>query len=98
MRAPIFIGDRVSAAGFRLGGLETRVPEPGDEERLFRRTLQEAELVVVTADVAAALPERLVREALAAGSPAVLIVPDVRGRVPAPDLGDALKRQLGVAE
>ena len=32
MGAAIFIGDELSAAGFRLTGIETLVPEPGAVE------------------------------------------------------------------
>ena len=31
MDAPCFIGDEVSAAGFRLAGFRTEVPAPGEE-------------------------------------------------------------------
>jgi vacuolar-type H+-ATPase subunit F/Vma7 len=98
MRAPVFIGDRTSAAGFRLGGFDTRVPDPGREEAVFRDSLADAALVILTGAVAAALPQGLLRRTLAAERPAILVVPDVRGQVAPPDFAAALKRQLGVAE
>ncbi len=36
MHGTIFIGDELSAAGFRLTGIETVVPEPGRGRRSAR--------------------------------------------------------------
>jgi vacuolar-type H+-ATPase subunit F/Vma7 len=93
-----FIGDEVSAAGFRLAGVEVHVPESGQASDLFERLLARSQLLMVTAEVAAQLPEAQLRRALIAGRPLVLVVPDVRGRVPPDDLAARLRRQLGMAE
>lgn len=96
MSPVFFLGDELSAAGFRLGGAETRVPRAGTEAEAFAEARAHATLVLVTAGVAARLPADLLVQALSATRPLVLIVPDVRGREPAPDPAQALRRQLGM--
>lgn len=98
MAAPVFLGDEVSAAGYRLGGAEVRTPLPGEEVSLFEWARLVAPLVLVTAEVAARLPQTLRARAFAAGQPLVLIVADVRRRVSPPDLAQVLRRQLGMED
>ncbi len=93
-----FIGDEVSAAGFRLAGFCTEIPAPGEAALRLRQACEEAELVLVTAEVAARVPESELRRLQAAPRPLLLVVPDVRGRSAAPDLGAGLRRQLGLVE
>lgn len=97
-QAPVFLGDELSAAGFRLGGARTRTPAPGEEAALLEWARQQAPLVLITPEVAARLPAEQLARALAATAPLVLIVPDVRGREQPPDLTLALRRQLGMEE
>jgi len=96
--APVFLGDELSAAGFRLGGALARSPAPGEEAALFEWARQQSPLVLLTPAVAARLPAEQLARALAATAPLVLIVPDVRGREQPPDLTQALRRQLGMEE
>ena len=98
MGPPCFIGDEVSAAGFRLAGFRTEVPAPGDEALCLRRACGEAELVLVTAEVAFRVPESELRRLQAAPRPLLLVVADVRRRSKAPDPGIGLRRQLGLVE
>ncbi len=96
MNRIVFLGDELSAAGFRLAGAEARVPAAGAEAELFEAALIEAALVLVTAEIAARLPPARLARALAATRPLTLIVPDVRGRAAPPDLGQAVRGQLGI--
>ena len=98
MPAPAFIGDEVSAAGFRLAGAQVRVPAPGEELGELREALREAELILVTAETAARIPAAVLRPLLAAARPLVLLVPDVRGAVAVPDVVGPIRAQLGMAE
>ena len=93
-----FMGDEVSAAGFRLAGIDVHVPGPGKSPDLFRRLLVESRLVLITAESAGLVPAELLRRAQIEGAPPVLVIPDVRGRVQPPDLASLLRRQLGMAE
>jgi vacuolar-type H+-ATPase subunit F/Vma7 len=96
MGAPCYVGDEVTAAGFRLAGLRVRVPAPGDEAPALASACAEAPLVLVSADVAARIPESALRAAQAALAPLVLVVPDLAGATPLPDLAQRLRRQLGL--
>lgn len=97
MRANVvFIGGEVAAAGFRLAGVRVAVPEPGEEAATLASARETADLVLLGAEVAERLPSAMVRDAVAATTPLVLVVPDVRGRVALPDAAAILRRQLGV--
>lgn len=98
MAAPVFLGDEVSAAGYRLGGAVVRTPASGEEASFFEWARREAPLVLVTADIAARLPPGLLARAFAAGQPLVLIVPDARRRMAPPDLARSVRHQLGMEE
>jgi vacuolar-type H+-ATPase subunit F/Vma7 len=91
-----FVGDELSAAGYRLAGVATFVPAAGEEYAMLERARSAAALVLVTAEVAARLPAAALAAAQAATAPLLLIVPDVRARVPAPDLGRLIRSQLGI--
>jgi vacuolar-type H+-ATPase subunit F/Vma7 len=92
------IADEITAAGFRLAGVAVEVPEPAQLAPLFQRLLGTSELLLVTAEQAARLPAGDLEAALARGRPLLLVIPDVRGAVSPPDLGQRLRRQLGLAE
>jgi vacuolar-type H+-ATPase subunit F/Vma7 len=96
MPAPIYLGDEVSAAGYRLAGVRVRVPEAGAEAEALERARAEAPLVLVTAGVAARIAEDDLRRAMTALAPLVLVVPDLLGETPLPDLAARLRRQLGL--
>jgi len=98
MRPPVFIGDEVSAAGFRLAGMRVHVPALGEEESVFRAARTEADLVLLSAETAQRISPETLRRALLAREPLVLVVPDVRGRASPPDPAAGLRRQLGLSE
>ena len=93
-----FIGDEVSAAGFRLAGVEVHVSGAAEVSGLFQRLRTRTDLILMTAEAAQWLPAEILRGALAAGRPLVLVIPDVRGRSEPPDISATLRRQLGMAE
>jgi vacuolar-type H+-ATPase subunit F/Vma7 len=92
----VFIGDELSAAGFRLAGARTLVAAPGTEAETFDAAHADAALILITAEVAACLPPALLARARAAGSPLLLVMADVRGRAAAPDLVRLVRGQLGI--
>jgi vacuolar-type H+-ATPase subunit F/Vma7 len=96
MAAPVYLGDEVSAAGFRLAGLQVRMPQRGDETAALSAARADAPLVLVSATIAARVAERELRTALAALTPLVLVVPDIDGATPVPDLALRLRIQLGL--
>jgi len=58
----------------------------------------DASLVLLGADLAAQLPVTELDRLLSAVTPAVVVVPDVRGQADLPDLANRLRQQLGVLE
>lgn len=95
-RPPIFIGDEVTATGFRLAGASVRTPPQPELLEAFRQARKEAELVLVSVGYARQLPTEELRQALVALTPLVLIIPDLAGHVAMRDLLDRLGRELGV--
>lgn len=98
MSLPVYIGDEVSAAGFRLAGLQVLSPQPDDILAAVRRACEQAPLVLISAQTAQQLEATALDELLAGMLPPVAIVPDVHGTVAMPDLATRLRKQLGVLE
>jgi vacuolar-type H+-ATPase subunit F/Vma7 len=95
---PVFIGDEVSAAGFRLAGLRVLSPPAGAASQVVADAAREAPLVLLGAPLAARLPADLLERLLAATDSQVVLVPDLRGDTVLPDLTARVRRQLGVLE
>ena len=93
-----YIGDEVSAAGYRLAGARAIVPTAGDETAALAATRGSATLVLISADVAARISAPDLAVAQAALAPLVLIVPDLREEMPMPDLATRLRGQLGLED
>lgn len=93
-----FLGDELTALGFRLGGVECHSPTPAETPALFRGLRERVQLILLTAQAAQALPPDLLRKTQAAQRPLVLVIADVRRRVLPPDQVEQVRRQLGMAE
>jgi vacuolar-type H+-ATPase subunit F/Vma7 len=96
MASPVFIGGEVAAAGFRLAGVEVRVPAAGAEADALAAARASASVVMVDAAIAARLPPLVLRAAVRATSPITVVVPDLQQEVASPDLAQRLRRQLGI--
>jgi vacuolar-type H+-ATPase subunit F/Vma7 len=96
MAVVVYLGDELSAAGWRLAGAAVRTPSGGDEAAALDWARAQASLVLVSAVVASRVGDAALRGALAALSPLVLIVPDPEAGVPVPDLATRLRGQLGL--
>lgn len=91
-----FIGDELSAAGFRLAGARTLTPEKSETAKVLAGARQDCEMLLITAEYAREIPNRLLEQALANGKPLMLIVPDVLRQFQAPDLVRVVDRALGI--
>ena len=96
MPAAVYLGDAVSAAGYRLAGALVRTPPAGEEAAALAWARAHAPLVLLSSSVASHIGEAVLRAALSALAPLVLIVPDLHGEVPLPDLAARLRSQLGL--
>ena len=92
----IFVGDEVSAAGFRLCGVDVRVPSPGDEAACLQRALDEARVVLVGLRCARAIAPEALEAALTLLSPLVLVVPDWDGTQHAGEPANKVRQILGL--
>lgn len=92
------LADEVTAAGFRLAGVETHVPDGKELAHQFERLCAEADLVLVTAEVAERLPAGVLARMQRTSAVLVQVIGDVRGRREPAELGAQLRRQLGMAE
>jgi len=97
MNSIVFIGDELTATGFRLIGIETIVP--GDNViagAIFAQARKTAGLVIVTAATAQTIATAELDAALLADRPIVAVVPDVLLRTHPPDLARRLRAMLGI--
>ncbi len=94
----VFLGSETSAAAFRLAGVDARVARAGEEAVDFASAREGADLVMIEASVASQLAAAHWRAALAAVVPLVVVVPDIAGDAPMPDLAARLRKQLGLGD
>lgn len=92
----VFVGDEVTAAGYRLAGAEVRVPEPGRETETLARACADAEWVLIDTTTAGAVAPQVLRTALTRLQPILVLVEDIRATTPLPDPGEAVRRRLGL--
>ena len=96
MPAPVYLGDEISAAGYRLAGVNVRVPQPGGETAALAAARVGAPLVLVSAAGATRVDPGALQAAAVALAPLVLVVPDPQGEIALPDLASRLRTQLGL--
>lgn len=91
------VADELTAVGWRLAGARVLVTAADQVADAFRTALHGADLVLITAELAAAVPAAQLQHALHACPPLVLVIADLRrGREPA-DIEEQTRRALGVA-
>lgn len=92
----VFIGDEVSAAGYRLAGAVVYSPSPHDALKVFEEARGHADVMLISADIARHIPTPHLDEALAAAAPLVSVVADVMARTSPPNLEDRVRMILGL--
>ena len=93
----LYIGDEVTAAGYRLAGAETRVPVPSEAGEVFRRACSDgADVILLSAALAPQIDPGELSAALIAEAPLTAIVPDAFGRCPPPDVARDVRLALGI--
>lgn len=92
-----YIGDELCATGYRLAGAQTFVSDAvSDLDELLKSALQQTSLLLIGADVAAALPSQQLHDLLRSLKPLVVVVPNIQGDKAVPDLSTWLRGQLGM--
>ena len=92
------VGDAVSAAGYRLCGIETNIGDRKNALALIKEACERASLVLVCSSMLPYIRAAELDELLANTRPPVLIVPDVRGLHDVPDISVRINKQLGLLE
>ncbi|HXZ59431.1 MAG TPA: hypothetical protein VEG26_04560 [Steroidobacteraceae bacterium] len=90
------IADELTAVAWALAGARVFAPTADNIERCLATALDSAELVLLTPELAALLPQARLQEALHAFPPLTLVIGDARGRQAPPDLALETRRALGV--
>ncbi|HVP32180.1 MAG TPA: V-type ATP synthase subunit F [Steroidobacteraceae bacterium] len=90
------IADELTAVGWRLAGAQVSIASPADVDERFRQAWQRAEVVMITAQLAARVSAPQLQAALEAYPPLTLVIPDLRHSEEPPDLEAQARRALGV--
>ena len=98
MATPVFIGDEVTASGWRLVGARTIVADPDAAPGAFDALPADTELLLITAACAAGLGSERLDAAVRRASPMVLVVPDAANLSAPPDLDRKVDRVLGIEQ
>lgn len=93
-----FLGDEVSAVGFRLAGAEIAMPPPDSVWDQVEISRTQCDLLLMTARVASHLQEEQRQELMRSHQPLVLIIPDVREKQMPDDVIEPIRRRLGIRE
>ena len=98
MAGVLYLGDELSAAGYRLAGARVRSPQPGEATQALASALAhaDADVVLLSAALAASVAPPALSQAACALRPLLLVVPDLVGNAPLPDLATRLRGQLGL--
>ena len=93
----VYIGDEVTAAGFRLAGLDTRVAGPGEAAETLRQAVaDDADCILLSGPLAQYVPSTYLDEALIASEPLLALVPDIRGEGAPADIARQVRNALGI--
>lgn len=98
MTAPLFIGDEVSAAGFRLAGIRIRTPTTEELPGVIAWAQKNTSLILITADYLSRLEKSVQQRLVSQLQPPVAVLPDIRLTTPLRDLATELRSHLGVLE
>lgn len=98
MSAPLFIGDEVSAAGFRLAGVRIRTPAEDELQQVLGWARSNVSFIMITSHYMAMLNKSERESLLRQEYPPVVEVPGMREQVAALDLATQFRGKLGVLE
>ncbi len=93
-----FIGDEITASGFRLAGVQVHTPVAEETTGLFRKLMGTCGFIILSAAAAQRLPPQLLQQCAERGSPLVLQVPDATHQSIPRDLSRQIRERLGMHE
>ena len=98
MQPPVFIGDELSATGYRLAGLLVRTPNKDEIRETLQWAIENTSLILLGSNCIEMLPAAELDSLLSTEKPPVVIVQDILGNAAMLDLSNKLKEQLGMLE
>ncbi len=98
MTTAVFIGDEVTASGWRLAGVRVIAVDGDAVLQAFEAALDDTDLLLITAACAAELDRARLDAAVRRAQPLVLVVPDAAERLAPPDLDRQVDRVLGIEQ
>lgn len=98
MARPLFIGDEISATGYRLAGIDVQIPRTEDVSQLLQKVAASASLIIITAEYMSKLSKNEQQRYLTQEDPVVVVVPDIRAQIPLENIAVKLRKQLGLLE
>ena len=96
MTGIVFIGDELTAAGFRLTGIEVAPHSPDAVRGAFAQARKQARIVLLTADYARYIPADELDDALLTEEPIIAIIPDILNQSQPPSAVGRLRSVLGI--
>ena len=93
----VVIADEVSALGWRLAGAQTLIAAEQSVTERFAEARHDADLILITADLARHLPDPVLEAALLAEKPLLVVIAGVAGGSEPPDVEKEVQRVLGIA-
>lgn len=90
------ICDEITALGWRLAGAQVHVPAPHAAGDSLQSALASAEVVLITAELAASIPGPQLEAALRQPRPLVMVIADLRRRHLPADVADEARHALGL--
>jgi vacuolar-type H+-ATPase subunit F/Vma7 len=92
-----YVGDEVTAAGFRLAGVETYTPGPAQAAEALRQAIDDdSDCILLSCALAPCVPAAQLLEAWTALRPLLALVADARGDCVAPDVASEVRDALGL--
>ena len=96
MVLPLFIGDEITATGYRQAGVRTHPVAAGKATKAVERALEDTELLLISPTCADELGAERLRAIMRRARPLLVIVPDAAGQSALPDVDAAVDRVLGI--
>jgi vacuolar-type H+-ATPase subunit F/Vma7 len=93
----VVIADEVSALGWRLAGARALIVAEDSVEARLVEARHDADLILITADLAKRLPDTVLEAALLAEKPLMLVIAGLADGSEPPDLEQEVKHVLGIA-
>ena len=93
----VIIADELSALGWRLAGAQLPIAAQHSVEERFAEAQRDADLILITADLATLLPESVLNAALLAEKPHIGMIPKLPSGSELPDLDQQVRQALGIA-